>query len=449
MTRTSAIGRVAMAVAMSVVVAGCGTPGKSGSAGSDGTRAKKIDVAKAGAVTLTVWDQEVRGGQNAAITRLNSEFMAKYPNVKIKRVAKSFNDIQTTLKTAVAGRRAPDVAQANQGRPVMGQLVKAGLLLPLDKYADIYGWKIRYSPVLLDLNRFSSDGKNFGSGEMYGLSQTGEIVGVFYDRRKVAAVPRTFAEFEAQLADAKRQGDIGIQLGNLDKFGGIHDYQTILAQTADKKAVRDFVFARPGASFDKPGFAEAATKLQEWVNKGYLTPNTNGVGYDATWAQFAKGKGRFLIAGTWLVGDLVKALGPNVGFFVMPPTNAGAPPVALGGEGLPFSIISKTKHPDVAAAYIDFLTSPNAAKVLAETNNLPALPVPPAAVPRSGLPGDVFSAWKKLTEHDGLIPYLDYTTPTAYDVISGAIQRLIAGKDDPKAFVAAVQDDYRKFIDKQ
>ena len=47
-------------------------------------------IAKAGDVTLTVWDQEVRGGQNKQMKQLNAEFMQKYPNVTIKRVAKSF-----------------------------------------------------------------------------------------------------------------------------------------------------------------------------------------------------------------------------------------------------------------------------------------------------------------------------------------------------------------------
>ena len=68
-------------------------------------------------MTLTVWDQEVRGGQEAQIKRLNAAFQAKYPNVKIKRVAKSFTDLNATLKLAVSGDRAPDVVQANQGRP--------------------------------------------------------------------------------------------------------------------------------------------------------------------------------------------------------------------------------------------------------------------------------------------------------------------------------------------
>src|SRR5215218_3712513 len=135
---------LALLVLCTAIAAGCGaSPG-----GDDEDTArkaeqaressKKIDVAKAGDVTLTVWDQEVRGGQNRQMKQLNAAFQQKYPNVKIKRVAKSFDDLNTTLKLAVSGDKAPDVVQANQGRPVMGQLVKGGLLTPLDAYADAY-----------------------------------------------------------------------------------------------------------------------------------------------------------------------------------------------------------------------------------------------------------------------------------------------------------------------
>src|SRR5690348_8321104 len=46
--------------------------------------AAPFDPSTAGKVTLRVWDQEVRGGQNAQMTQLNKEFMAKYPNVTIE-----------------------------------------------------------------------------------------------------------------------------------------------------------------------------------------------------------------------------------------------------------------------------------------------------------------------------------------------------------------------------
>src|SRR5215213_8240788 len=231
------------------LLAGCGTPGgDSGDNSKKADQAKKnsakVDVAKAGNVTLTIWDQEVRGGQAKQIKRLNQAFQDQYPNVKIKRVAKSFTDLNTTLKLAVSGPNAPDIVEANQGRPVMGQLVKGGLLKPMDAYADAYGWNDRWSKTLLDLNKFSSDGKQFGSGDLYGVSQQGEIVGVFYNKDMVKAVPKTFAEFEGMLAEAKKSGQVPISFGNLDKFGGIHEFQTIQNQFTHKEDVRDFVFAR-------------------------------------------------------------------------------------------------------------------------------------------------------------------------------------------------------------
>src|SRR5215218_6305499 len=97
------IHRVAL-VAVTLLAAGCGTPG-----GDSSDNADKAEVAKAGDVTLTIWDQEVRGGQAKQIKRLNQAFQEKYPNVTIKRVAKSFTDLNTTLKLAVSGPKAPDV----------------------------------------------------------------------------------------------------------------------------------------------------------------------------------------------------------------------------------------------------------------------------------------------------------------------------------------------------
>jgi raffinose/stachyose/melibiose transport system substrate-binding protein len=442
---------LAVLVLSTAIAAGCGaSPG-----GDDEDTArkaeqaressKKIDVAKAGDVTLTVWDQEVRGGQRKQIERLNQAFQERYPNVTIKRVAKSFEDLNTTLKLAVSGDKAPDVVQANQGRPVMGQLVKGGLLRPLDAYAEAYGWADRYSKVLLDLNRFSDDAAEFGSGGLYGLSQMGEIVGVYYNREQVPDPPGTFEEFEAQLERAKADGDVPIAFGNLEKWPGIHEFETVQAQYAEPDAVRDFVFAREGATFASPANEQAATTLRGWAEKGYFTPDFNGTGYDPAWQQFTRGKGRFLIAGTWLIADLADAMGDKVGFMLMPPREAGAPPVSLGGESLPFTVTSKSQNPDVAAAYIDFLTNADAGRVLAETGNLPAMETD--AQPAGALARDVHEAWRTLTEQEGMIPYLDYATPTFYDEITAAIQRLLAGKVEPQEFTRDVQAGYAKFTE--
>lgn len=439
------------ALALTALVAvGCGAPGDDGDDDSASqatpaaTAAAKPDISKLGDVTLTIWDQEVRGGQKAQIEELTKQFEEKYPNVTVERVSKSFEDAIKTVKLAASDPNAPDIVPANQGRGTMGELVKAKLLRPLDDYAEVYGWADRYSPTLLDLNRFSEDGEEFGTGQLYGLSQMGEIVGVYYNKEKVPTPPTTFEEFEASLQEAKDAGETPIMFGNLEKWPGIHNFESVLGQFADKQAVRDFVFAKEGANFDTPEFQEAAAKIQEWVDKGYFNKNFNGTDYDPAWQAFAEGKARYLIAGTWLTADLAKEMGDNVGFMLLPGKDPNSP-VALGGESLPYSITTASKNPDVAAAYIDFITDDNAAKVLVETDNLPAMLGAPA--PASGVSVEVAQAWEKLNQADGVIPYLDYATPTAFDDIGGAIQELLARKQSPTEFTAGVQEKFSEWAE--
>jgi len=205
------------------------------------------------------------------------------------------------------------------------------------------------------------------------------------------------------------------------------------------------VFAKDGASFDTSENKEAATTLQDWAKKGYFTKDFNGTGYDPAWQQFTKGKGPFTIAGTWITSDALTALGDKLGFFLMPGKEAGAQPVSLGGESLPWGITAKSKNADVAAAYIDFITNAKAADVQVETDNLPATPA--TTEPSAPVQKEIFAAWKQLNDTDGLTPYMDYATPTFYDDFSGAVQKLLAGKTSPDAFTKSVQEDYAKFAD--
>jgi raffinose/stachyose/melibiose transport system substrate-binding protein len=445
--RAGRIMRAASPAVVAFVLAACSaTPGSSDSSQKvPESSATKVPDKE---ITLTVWDQEVRGGQNAQIERLNAQFEKQYPNITIKRVAKSFTDLNTTLKLAVSDEKAPDVVQANQGYPVMGQLVKGGLLRPLDGYAGAYGWEDRYSPTLLQLNKFSPDGQTFGSGNLYGLSQVGELVGVYYNKQKLQdlglSVPTTFEEFTKALGTAKQQGEIPIQFGNADKWPGIHEFQAVQNEMASKGDLRGFVFGESGASFATDDNEQAAATLREWADKGYFTPGFNGVGYDDAAAQFSKGEGVFCITGTWLAPDIEPALGKDLGFFLLPPPSGGEL-TTLGGEGLPFAITSKSANPEAAAAYIDFITNPNATKVIAATGGLPAPKTSAAETPESGVQADIFEAWKEANGQDAIVPYIDYATPTFYDTITAQVQTLMAGKATPQEFVDTVQQDYESF----
>lgn len=469
----------ALAAGTALLASACvpGTDG-SGAAGPNGAGAVTgpPDPGKAGKVTLTVWDQEIRGGQNAEIERLNREFQDKYPNVRIKRVARSFEDLKTTLKLAVSGNNPPDVVQANQGYPDMVAFVKAGLLLPLDNYAGVYGWNTRYPNTLLNLNRVSADGSRFGTGRLYGISQTGEYVGVYYNKDILEKAgiepPETWSDFTDALPRLKQRGELPVQFGNLDQYPAIHTFGVLQNQAGGAEAVRDTILgggASGGASgggagsgdssgdssgsddgFDNAHTREAARTLADWAERGYLPEGANGKGYDDAAKQFADGKGAFLITGTWLLADLKKPMGDKLGLMPPPPVTAGAGPVTTGGQGLAWSVTSKSRHPEVAAAYLDHITGEHAADVMTEEGVLPAVPGRAAReVPAGSVDGRLIEGWERLTENDGLVPYLDYTTPTFYNTLSVQLQGVIDGSVSPESFAAALQRDYGDFRKKQ
>jgi raffinose/stachyose/melibiose transport system substrate-binding protein len=440
----------ASAAGLLVAVAAC-APGSDTTAGSSPQPSAsdvQTDAARLGDVTLLVWDQEVRGGQAAQMTELNKEFQAKYPNIKIKRVSRSFEDLKTTLRLALSGNEPPDVVEANNGRSDMGEFVKAGQLVPLDSYAKAYGWDKRYPQSVRQYSSYSPDGKIFGEGNLYGLPQVGEVVGIYYNAKKLAAAgvqpPKTWAEFESAPVAVKAKGEVPMMFGNLDKWPAIHVFGTVQGRTTPADAVTQLAFGRKGGSWTTPENTKAAQTLVDWVDKGYFEPGFNGQGYDPAWQAFSKGKGAFLIAGTWLQADLQKAMGSDVRFMLPPGQAADAKPVATGGTGLPFSVTSKSPHPDVAAAYINFITDPHAMEVLASTGNLPVADTAAQQV-SAGLQKDVFNAFGTVVKADGLLPYLDYATPTMPDTLGAGLQDLLAKKASPQQFLQRIQKDYGDF----
>jgi raffinose/stachyose/melibiose transport system substrate-binding protein len=149
-----------------------------------------------------------------------------------------------------------------------------------------------------------------------------------------------------------------------------------------------------------------------------------------------------MITGSWQTSLFKGALGKNVGFFLLPPAH-GKPLATLGGEGLPWSISSKSKNPDAAATYLNYITNAQSQQVAANNGQLTATKYK-VKVP-GGLDSAVYAQWVKANKLDAIVPYLDWATPTMYDTSTAAIQELLAGKKSPSQFVDTIQNDYKKF----
>src|SRR5690606_33702010 len=90
-------------------------------------------------------------------------------------------------------------------------------------------------------------------------------------------------------------------------------------------------------------------------------------------------------------------------------------------------------NPDLAAEYIDFVTSPEVAARLLEVGFLPAAPVDPAALTEGTLTADTVNAWNLISSQNAVGHYIDWAIPI--DDINAALQELLGKQISSEDFV--------------
>ena len=78
-----------------------------------------------------------------------------------------------------------------------------------------------------------------------------------------------------------------------------------------------------------------------------------------------------LMQGSWDAPDLAAEMNENVGFFLMPPQEAGGTVLHVGGVGIPYGITQNAEDPDLAAEFINSLVSERALELMVEQSALP------------------------------------------------------------------------------
>jgi raffinose/stachyose/melibiose transport system substrate-binding protein len=449
----------ALPLALALVVAACGgTPGEEKpNEQREGTPAAQVKTSgfeDLGPVTLKVISPEGSGGPQDALRALSKSFEEKYPNVTVDISFRDFAAWTKQAKLVASSNNPPDVFGGNQGYQLDGELVKAGLILPLTEYAKAYGWENSFSPETLQQFRWTDDGQTFGDGTLWAIAQTGQSVGVFADKRKLDAAGvdpaalETFDDFDAALAKLRESlpaDEPVIALGNKDQYHALHVWGGIQGAYVPAQEVRDWIFQRDGATFDTEGNLTALEKLQEWAEKGYFgkPDQYNSVSESDVGVQFAKGKGALLIAGNWQAATVREGLGENGVFFNIPPGESGNP-TNIGATSFPMHISAKTKNPDLAAAYLDWIAGPDAAKELVATQQIPAATDATAEM-GDPLGQQVKDGWDELVEGGGLTLFHDWSSPTMLQTIGQSFQEMLAGRISPQDVVDRVQSDWEEY----
>ena len=212
----------------------------------------------------------------------------------------------------------------NQGYQVDGELVKAGLILPLDEYAKAYGWDESYTPETLQQFMWTDDGRRSARARSGASRRAGSRRACSRTWRSCArraSTPRrskTFDDFDAALAKLREQlpaDEPVIALGNKDQYGAIHLWGMVQGAYTPAQDMRDWIFQKDGATFDTPGNLESLEKIKEWADKGYLGKGDsfNSRNDAEAAAAFGKGEGALMLGGNWNASIAKDGLGKDAG----------------------------------------------------------------------------------------------------------------------------------------
>ncbi len=402
---------------------------------------------------LVFWDSNNSGELQELVETLAEEFEAQKQGVTVEHQGFETAQLDDQLQRAVQSGEGPDISQINNGENSMGPMVRAGLILPMDDYAEQYGWNDLLSPGLIARNRYTEDGTTIGEGALWGVSSTAEIVGFYYNKQIFAdngvEIPETFADLEAAMQTFQDDGVTPLVFGNLDPWPAIHLFGEIHGTMTTREYLDGLIYRQGDQSWETDEIKQAAAKLQEWKQNGYLLQGFEGISPDDAVSLFAAGQGAMLMQGSWDAPNLAAEMKENVGFFLMPPREAGGTVLHVGGVGIPYGITQNAENADLAAEFINFLVSERALELMVEQSALPGQTIPAEMIAPDTLAGDLYTAWNAANEADAIGHYLDWATPTFYDTLSAELQRLLGDQTTPEAFAQALQADYARFLAEQ
>jgi raffinose/stachyose/melibiose transport system substrate-binding protein len=402
---------------------------------------------------LVFWDSNNSGELQKLVETLAEEFAAQNEGVTVEHQGFETAQLDDQLQRAIQSGEGPDISQINNGENSMGPLVRAGLIVPMDDYAEQYGWNDLLSPGLIARNRYTEDGTTIGEGTLWGVSSTAEIVGFYYNKQIFAdngvEIPETFADLEAAMQTFKDAGVTPLVFGNLDPWPASHLFGEILGTMTTREYLDGLIYRQGNKSWETDEIKQAAAKLQEWKQNGYLLQGFEGISPDDAVSLFAAGQGAMLMQGSWDAPNVAVQMNENAGFFLMPPQEAGGTVLHVGGVGIPYGITQNAENPDLAAEFINFLVSERALELMVEQSALPGQTIPAEMITPDTLAGDLYTAWNAANEADAIGHYLDWATPTFYDTLNAELQRLLGDQTTPEAFAQALQADYARFLAEQ
>ena len=396
-------------------------------------------------VTLRVWDQ-FTGPEGDAVQHVYDLFTEAHPNISIEREVVTDQQMRQTVNVALSSGTGPDVVYYAPGPAYAGVLAEANAIIPLDDLAAKYGWTERVAPAALEQAKID--------GVLYGLPLEIDLIGMYANRTLLDQqgwqIPETIDELIEFCGKAKAAGYVPLAFSNNPGWSAFHQFTFVSNNMIGPDAMHDLLFDYKGR-WDTPEQVQAIddyfVKLRD---AGCFADDVNALTYDDGNSLFFTGQALLHPTGSWLLSDIEQNMpDDDVEFVPFPAVDGGKGRFWDSGLGSNWVISSHSQHQEEAGELLDFMISPDAAKVLAEEGNI-ALPVQldTSGLEVSPLFKTVLDVLNSASSGDIQLGYnIDVLVPAAFnDVMQSGFQAILANAKTPEQQAADMQAAWEKAI---
>lgn len=361
---------VIMAVSMAAAaVAGCG--GRSGT--ETGAAEKKTETGTAAESAEPEADSQPQAGNGEQITlkfmhdwpeyeaefnQMAADFEAANPDIKIETQIITWDILTKTLMTAFASGEVPDVSCCWLDQ--MGGFHALGAVLDLTEYMEADGgaWKNTLLGPAVDLGTVN--------GRILGCPYRTTCTVLAYNKTMMEengwTVPETREELVALMDRVVEKGGItpmlapgnpdGFQIASLTKTLAEHElYKSGKLQTTEYLTGH---LSDVGSEYETAG-----NMMKEWIEKGYVDPNSLAQTREEATALFYTQKGLFSFVNNnelAAIEENCREAGFEPGFMAFP-SPEGMPSILynFGVDG--FMVYSGTEYPEQSVRWLKYITS--------------------------------------------------------------------------------------------
>ncbi|WP_327276615.1 extracellular solute-binding protein [Streptomyces sp. NBC_01224] len=377
--------------------------------------------------------------QQKPIEELVALYRKSHPDDEFSTSFAPTDQVQTVVRTQLAGGNAPDVHVLYPGSGSamsMVEVARAGLLADLSDQAWTKEVPANFHPAY----RYK--------GKTYLYSAGSSTIGAIHNKKAFAEAgvepPKTWSELLDVCAKLKAKGVIPIALGAQTPWvTQLITYALVPNAVYAKNLGFDAEMAAGRAHFRGSGWADAMGKYQELQRRGFFNDNPNGTTYEQQTSMVASGKAAMAVQVSAVLANFRQATRTpdDLGMFPFPGGDDAANLWIPAGIVVGIGVSARSKKAAGAKAFIEFLGKQENVNRWAQS--VAAIPFKRDA---STEIDPVLNDFLPIIDDNRAVPFMDQSWPNAevQPAHFAAVQNLLAGKTDVDGALGQMDKAYGK-----